>query len=175
MTLRMGGGDPGKGKTGGGNLNPDAPPYQPRSHVSGGGAHQTRQNVPNPPPQDREQPRQEPRNEQPRQEPRYEQPRQEPRYDQPRNEPRYEQERNERRYENDERYDDGYSAMENAGYRRKDGGPLGSRVGRRMYPEHDSRHRLDRLRMSEKIEEEGPPGPRCFGPRIMREPPVANF
>ena len=44
-----------------------------------------------------------------------------------------------------------------------------------MYPDNDSRHRLDRPRMSEKIEEEGPPGPKCFGPRIMREPPVANF
>ena len=65
---RMGGGDPGKGKTGGANLNPDAPPYQPRSHISGGGARQTRQNEYNPPPQNREQPRQEPRREQPRQE-----------------------------------------------------------------------------------------------------------
>jgi hypothetical protein len=35
---------------------------------------------------------------------------------------------------------------------------------------------LDRVYLSEMIESEGPPGPPCFGPRIMREePPVHNF
>ena len=29
--------------------------------------------------------------------------------------------------------------------------------------------------MSEMLEEQGPPGPACFGPRIMREPPVSHF
>ena len=29
--------------------------------------------------------------------------------------------------------------------------------------------------MSEMLEEQGPPGPACFGPRIMKEPPVPHF
>ncbi|KAK1627581.1 hypothetical protein QYE76_001896 [Lolium multiflorum] len=54
--------------------------------------------------------------------------------------------------------------------------PLGERLGERYLPERDARHRLDRVYLSEMIEEEGPPGPKCFGPRIMKEkPPVRNF
>ncbi|KAK1685933.1 hypothetical protein QYE76_046781 [Lolium multiflorum] len=54
--------------------------------------------------------------------------------------------------------------------------PLGDRVGERHLPERDARHRLDRVYLSEIIKEEGPPGPKCFGPRIMKEgPPVRNF
>jgi hypothetical protein len=49
-------------------------------------------------------------------------------------------------------------------------------VGERCLPERHARHRLDRVYLSEMIESEGSPGPKCFGPRIMREePPVRNF
>ena len=69
------------------------------------------------------------------------------------------------------RYDEADSGMERA-YRN----PLGERVGERCLPDRDARHRLDRVYLSEMIESEGPPGPRCFGPRIMREePPMRNF
>ena len=41
----------------------------------------------------------------------------------------------------------------------------------------DVRNKLDRIYLSEQLEEEGPPGLACFGPRIMREPPppVSQF
>jgi hypothetical protein len=49
-------------------------------------------------------------------------------------------------------------------------------VGERCLPLQDARHRLDKVYLSEMIESEGPPGPPCFAPRIMREkPPVRNF
>ena len=35
--------------------------------------------------------------------------------------------------------------------------------------------RLDKIYQSEEIEEQGPPGPPCFGPRIMHEPAVQFF
>ena len=72
------------------------------------------------------------------------------------------------------RYDDGYSAMERAGYQRYEGA-LGSRLGPRQLSANDARYKLDRIFMSEMLEEQGPPGPACFGPRIMREPPVPHF
>ncbi|KAK1632810.1 hypothetical protein QYE76_007125 [Lolium multiflorum] len=72
-----------------------------------------------------------------------------------------------------ERYDEADSGMEKAGAYRN---PLGERVGERCLPERDARHRLDRVYLSELVEAEGPPGPKCFGPRIMKEePPVRNF
>ena len=47
--------------------------------------------------------------------------------------------------------------------------PLGCRIGSRDLPPYDQRNRLDRLYLSEILEEQGPPGPVCFAPRIMRE------
>ena len=66
--------------------------------------------------------------------------------------------------------------MERAGFYRVDGA-LGERIGARTLPTGDARYKLDRIYMSEKLEEEGPPGPACFGPRIMKEPPppVSQF
>ena len=32
-----------------------------------------------------------------------------------------------------------------------------------------------RIYLSELLEEQGPPGPACFGPRIMKQAPVPNF
>lgn len=80
----------------------------------------------------------------------------------------------------DDRYDDGDSALQRAGYMRQERlvaeGPLGSRIGCRQLRPNDARYKLDRLRLSEILEEQGPPGPICFGPRIMRElPPRHNF
>ena len=73
------------------------------------------------------------------------------------------------------RYDDGNSAMErvgNPGYvGQMPEGPLGPRLGQRQLPAHNARNKLDSLHLSEYLEEQGPPGPRCFGPRIMYEPP----
>ena len=41
---------------------------------------------------------------------------------------------------------------------------------------YDIRNKLDRLYVSEYLEEQGPPGPKCFGPRIMNEqPPSSGF
>ena len=55
-------------------------------------------------------------------------------------------------------------------------GPLGSRVGYRQLGPNDARYKLDRLRLSEILEVQGPPGPMCFGPQIMREmPPHHKF
>lgn len=72
-----------------------------------------------------------------------------------------------------ERYDEADSGTERAGAYRN---PLGIRLGERCLPDRDARHRLDRVYLSELIEVEGPPGPKCFGPRIMKEEsPVRNF
>ncbi|KAK1607953.1 hypothetical protein QYE76_031626 [Lolium multiflorum] len=72
-----------------------------------------------------------------------------------------------------EGYDESDSEVERTRARRN---PLGERLGERHLPGQDARHRLDRVYLSEMIESEGPPGPKCFGPRIMREePPVRNF
>ncbi|KAK1665230.1 hypothetical protein QYE76_053389, partial [Lolium multiflorum] len=72
-----------------------------------------------------------------------------------------------------EEYDESDSEVERTRVHRN---PLGERLGERCLPDRDARHRLDRVRLSAIVECEGPPGPRCFGPRIMREePPVRNF
>ncbi|KAK1602599.1 hypothetical protein QYE76_016868 [Lolium multiflorum] len=70
-----------------------------------------------------------------------------------------------------ERYDEADSATESVRAYRN---PLGERFGERCLPDRDARHRIGYL--SEMVEAEGPPGPKCFGPRIMKEePPVRNF
>ena len=78
-----------------------------------------------------------------------------------------------------DRYDDGYPAMERAVYTRfrdlASEGALGARLGTRQLPAHDVRNKLDRIYLSELLEEQGPPGPACFGPRIMKQAPVPNF
>ena len=76
------------------------------------------------------------------------------------------------------RHDDGDSAMERARYLRYEdayGSVLGSRLGPRQLAPNDARYRLDRIHMSEILEGQGPPGPACFGPQIMKEPPVPHF
>ena len=35
---------------------------------------------------------------------------------------------------------------------------------------YNTRYKLDKPRMSEILEEQGPPGPKCFAQRILREP-----
>ena len=69
--------------------------------------------------------------------------------------------------------------MERAGYPRLERlvseGALGARLGPRQLPAHDVRNKLDRIYLSELLEGQGPPGPACFGPRIMRQEPVPNF
>lgn len=70
------------------------------------------------------------------------------------------------------RYDDGYSAM---GRERDNLGPLGARVGNRQVSPLDARHQLDKIYLSELLEEQGPPGMRCFAHRIMRETPAYGF
>ncbi|KAK1692123.1 hypothetical protein QYE76_008820 [Lolium multiflorum] len=52
--------------------------------------------------------------------------------------------------------------------------PARSRLGPRVQPV-DTRDRLDRLVESRIAEEEGPTGPKCFGPRILGEPMVDGF
>ncbi|KAK1609247.1 hypothetical protein QYE76_032920 [Lolium multiflorum] len=52
--------------------------------------------------------------------------------------------------------------------------PARSRLGPRIEPT-DARERLDRLVESRIAEEEGPAGPKCFGPRILNEPMVDGF
>ncbi|KAK1670608.1 hypothetical protein QYE76_058767 [Lolium multiflorum] len=52
--------------------------------------------------------------------------------------------------------------------------PARSRLGPRIEPT-DARERLDRLVESRIAEEEGPAGPKCFGPRIINEPMVDGF
>ncbi|KAK1680935.1 hypothetical protein QYE76_041783 [Lolium multiflorum] len=49
-----------------------------------------------------------------------------------------------------------------------------SRLGPRIEPT-DARDRLDRLVESRIAEEEGPAGPKCFGPRIANEPMIDGF
>jgi hypothetical protein len=71
-------------------------------------------------------------------------------------------------------YDDGNSAMARAGYPTYDNA-LASRLGPRALDPDDQRLKLDRIYQSEKLEEQGPPGPACFGPRIMNEPSVPLF
>ena len=74
-----------------------------------------------------------------------------------------------------DRYDDGDSAMLRAGLNNNQnlwaGNPLGDRVGVWQLDPNDARYRLDKLRMSQILEEQGAPGPRCLAPRIMGEPP----
>ena len=57
------------------------------------------------------------------------------------------------------RYDDGYSAMERAGYPRLEHlvseGALGSRLGPRQLPAHDVRNKLDIIYLSELLEGQG--------------------
>ena len=69
--------------------------------------------------------------------------------------------------------------MARAGYPRAERqvseGALGARLGPRQLPAHDVRNKLDRIYMSELLEGQGPPGPACFGPRIMKQEPVPNF
>jgi hypothetical protein len=70
-------------------------------------------------------------------------------------------------------YDEADSGAEKVDYRWN---ALENRLGERCLPEKDARHKMDRIYLSEMIEAEGPPGPPCFGPRIMKEePPVRNF
>ncbi|KAK1683164.1 hypothetical protein QYE76_044012 [Lolium multiflorum] len=52
--------------------------------------------------------------------------------------------------------------------------PAHSRLGPRVEPT-DARDRLDRLVESRIAEEEGPAGPKCFGPRILNEPMIDGF
>ncbi|KAK1677429.1 hypothetical protein QYE76_038277 [Lolium multiflorum] len=52
--------------------------------------------------------------------------------------------------------------------------PAHSRLGPRVEPV-DARNRLDRLVESRIAEEEGPAGPKCFGPRILNEPVMDGF
>ena len=54
---------------------------------------------------------------------------------------------------------------------------MGSRLGGRNLPDGDQRHRLDDLHESRILEEAVPPGPRCFGDRILDEPrpPMAIY
>ncbi|KAK1606273.1 hypothetical protein QYE76_029946 [Lolium multiflorum] len=52
--------------------------------------------------------------------------------------------------------------------------PAHSRLGPRVEPT-DARDRLDRLVESRITEEEGPAGPKCFGPRILNEPMIDGF
>ncbi|KAK1644429.1 hypothetical protein QYE76_062234 [Lolium multiflorum] len=52
--------------------------------------------------------------------------------------------------------------------------PAHSRLGPRIEPA-DARDRLDRLVESRIAEEEGPAGPKCFGPRILNEPMIDGF
>ncbi|KAK1561437.1 hypothetical protein QYE76_018567, partial [Lolium multiflorum] len=52
--------------------------------------------------------------------------------------------------------------------------PARSRLGPRVEPA-DARDRLDRLVESRIAEEEGPAGPKCFGPRILNEPMIDGF
>ncbi|KAK1644069.1 hypothetical protein QYE76_061874 [Lolium multiflorum] len=52
--------------------------------------------------------------------------------------------------------------------------PAHSRLGPCIEPT-DARDRLDRLVESRIAEEEGPAGPKCFGPRILNEPMIDGF
>src|SRR4051812_32502604 len=95
---------------------------------------------------------------------------------QPRHEPRQEREaRPARHIQVNERYNDGYSEMKYAIHGGNNHYGMQDRVLYRDLPSNDARLKLDRLYRSELLEEQGPPGPTCFGPRIMGEPPVPNF
>ena len=72
------------------------------------------------------------------------------------------------------RYDDGNSAMARAGYQAYDNA-LTSRLGPWILDPDDQRLKLDRIYQFERLEEQGPPGPPCFGSRIMNEPVVPLF
>ena len=72
------------------------------------------------------------------------------------------------------RHDDGNSRLQQLGYQPNEN-PLRSRIGTRQLDTADARFRLDRIHQSELLEEQGPPGPACSGPRIMWEPAVRNF
>ncbi|KAK1605220.1 hypothetical protein QYE76_028893 [Lolium multiflorum] len=58
------------------------------------------------------------------------------------------------------------------GQRPAPAGPLPAGPARRA---GDARDRLDRLVESRIAEEEGPAGPKCFGPRILNEPMIDGF
>src|SRR4051812_31072169 len=95
---------------------------------------------------------------------------------QPRHEPRLERETRPARHNQiNERYNDGYSEMEYAIHGKNNHYGVQDRILYRDLPSNDARVKLDRLYQSELLEEQGPPGPTCFGPRIMGEPPVPNF
>ena len=64
--------------------------------------------------------------------------------------------------------------MARAGYQACNPG-MAHRLGARILDPDDQRLRLDKIYQSEEIEEQGPPGPPCFGPRIMQEPAVQYF
>ena len=72
------------------------------------------------------------------------------------------------------RFDDGNSAMAQAGYQAYDNA-LASRLGPWTLDPDDQRLRLDNIYQLERLEEQDPPGPPCFGPRIMNEPAVPLF
>ena len=74
----------------------------------------------------------------------------------------------------DNRYDDGNSAMAQAGYQAYDNG-VATRLRPRTLDPDDQRLRLDRIYQSERLEEQGPPGPPSFGPWIINEPAVPLF
>src|SRR3954469_5798592 len=78
---------------------------------------------------------------------------------------------------NANRYNDGYSVMVNDGYELPDHmyQAMGARLGGRNLQSDDAKLKIDRIKVEELIESQGPHGPPCFGPRIMKEPPVPNF
>ena len=83
-------------------------------------------------------------------------------------------------YYDDDDEGDGYSARANAGYPsqvRAVRENMGYRLGGRNLPKTDQRHKLDDLHETRILEEAVPPGPRCFGDRILNEPrpPVAVY
>ena len=54
-------------------------------------------------------------------------------------------------------------------------GAVTDRLGPRAIDDTDARHRLDRLALSQELEETGPVGPACFGPLIRGEPFTKGF
>ena len=58
--------------------------------------------------------------------------------------------------------------MENAGYHMPENqvyeGQMGPQLGNRYLAPYDARLKLDRIYLSEILEEQGPLGPKCFGP-----------
>jgi hypothetical protein len=58
--------------------------------------------------------------------------------------------------------------------RLRDRDTLADRLGGRSLSAGDARHKLDRLMLSEQLEEQGPPGPACFTSRTLNEPPPCN-